>query len=304
MNTNNTVVYKPSIIVIMLKQIASVAERILPGALYDRVYDLGFTIYRALIRALYFRYVIFAKLTGNAEQAIKTSTVHKLMSYSLVGAAGLEATYDAVYAVEQNQVPGSIVECGVAQGGSAAVMALVAAHFGNHRNIWLFDSYEGLPEPTNEDFIDGATGLHVRELPLGSCLGLQEQVEALLFDKLKLDRQRITLIKGWFEDTTPSYVDHVSDIVVLRIDADWYESVKCCLDNLYDYVVQGGYVIIDDYGTCFGARKAMDEFLSNRDLQVELIHDGRGGCHFVKPTNNSTNSKNIPKISTKPSEVC
>jgi O-methyltransferase len=283
LNTDNATSYRPSLVVIALKQIAAVAERILPRALYDRVYDSGFAAYRALLRALYFRHVIYSRLTGNSEGLKKAATVFKMMPYSLVGTSGLEATYDVVYAAEQDQLPGSIVECGVAQGGSAALMALVAARFGNRRAIWLLDSFEGLPAPTGDDFVDGKTGPHVRELPPGSCLGLQEQVEALLFDKLKLDRQRITLVKGWFEHTIAPHVDQVGTIAVLRIDADWYESVKSCLDNLYDSVVPGGYVIIDDYDTCFGARKAVDEFLGDRDLQVELIHDGRGGCHFVKP---------------------
>jgi hypothetical protein len=236
-----------------------------------------------VLRALYFRYVIYSWVTGNTEGVKRATTVFKTMPYSLVGASGLEATYDVVCAVERHRLPGSIVECGVAQGGSAALMALVAARFGNHRNIWLFDSFEGLPEPSDDDFVDGKTGLHVRELPPGACLGLQEQVEELLFNKLELDRQRITLVKGWFEHTIAPYIGQISTIAVLRIDADWYESVKCCLNNLYDNVVSGGYVIIDDYGSCFGARKAVDEFLSNRNLQVELVPDGRGGCHFVKP---------------------
>jgi O-methyltransferase len=275
--------YRPSSVVIALKQIAAVAERILPGALYGRVHDSGFAAYRALLRALYFRRVIYSRLTGDNEASKKAATVFEVMPYSLVGASGLEATYDVVCMVEQAGLPGAIVECGVAQGGSAALMALVAARFGNHRKIWLFDSFEGLPEPTSDDFVDDKTGLHIRKLPPGSCLGLQEQVEALLFDRLQLDRENITLVKGWFEHTLAPHVDQVGAIAILRIDADWYESVKCCLDNLYESVVPDGYIIIDDYDTCFGAKKAVDEFLGDRNLQVELVHDGRGGCHFVKP---------------------
>lgn len=283
MNTDNGASYKPSLSVIVLKQIAAVAKQILPRVLYNRVYNFGFAAYRALLRTLYFRHVICFWLTRNIGGIKKTTTVFRVMPYSLVGTSGLEATYDVVCAVEQARLPGSIVECGVAQGGSAALMALLAARFGNHRNIWLFDSFEGLPEPSSDDFEDGATGLHIRELPPGSCLGLQEQVEQLLFDKLKLDRQKITLVQGWFEHTIAPRVDQIGKIAVLRIDADWYESTKCCLENLYDNVIPGGYVIIDDYGTCFGAQKATDEFLAARGLSVELVFDGRGGCHFVKP---------------------
>jgi predicted O-methyltransferase YrrM len=186
-------------------------------------------------------------------------------------------------ATHERGMSGSIVECGVARGGSAALMALNEARTGSNRKIWLFDSYEGLPEPSVEDLQGNETGKHIRPLPKGSCLGTIEQVSELLFDTLRLDRNNIKLVKGWFENTLPVNRTSVGTISVLRIDADWYDSVKCCLDQLYDQVEPGGYVIIDDYGSCFGAQKAVDEFLAARQLSVELVADGRGGCDFVKP---------------------
>jgi hypothetical protein len=283
MDNRDVVIYKPSVAVIFLKRCVSFLEKILPNSWYDEIYDRGFSFYRFLLRAFYARHILYAFLTGDKEVREKAEIVFKVMPYSLVGASGLEATYDAVRAVERNKISGSLVECGVAQGGSAALMSLVTARFGSERYVWLFDSFEGLPEPSENDFVDGMTGRHVRELPPGSCLGLQEQVESLLFDKLDLDEQKIILVKGWFEETIAPNVVKIDSIAVLRIDADWYESVKHCLKTLYDSVVVGGYVIIDDYGSCFGARKAVDEFLTRNDISVELTHDGRGGCYFVKP---------------------
>jgi O-methyltransferase len=276
--------YKPSLPVMLLKQVVAVVRWILPEPWYNRFYDIGFAFYRDLLHIFYLRFAIYAGVSRNHDKICKVRTVFKVMPFSLVGHRGLEATYDLAYAIERKKVAGSIVECGVAQGGSAALMALVAAQHGNSRPIWLFDSFEGLPEPTSEDFVDGKTGEHLRALPPGSCLGLQEQVEELLFEKLKLDRTMINLVKGWFENTLESHVDRIGEIALLRIDADWYQSVKCCLDNLYDHVSPGGYIVIDDYSSCFGAMKAVDEFVGDRNLQVELIHDGRGGCHFEKPT--------------------
>jgi hypothetical protein len=205
------------------------------------------------------------------------------MPYSLVGWRGLEATFEVVLKVQNEGISGSIVECGVAQGGAAALMALLEAEAGNHRRIWLFDSFQGLPEPTGDDFIRGATGRHVRPLLKGSCLGTYEQVTDLLFRRFRLNRNNIFMIKGWFQDSLPVYRDKIGSIALLRIDADWYDSVKRCLENLYNQVVPGGYVIVDDYASCFGAQKALDEFLCSRNLQVDLLPDGRGGCHFIKP---------------------
>ena len=275
--------YRPSRFAIALKKIAALVKPFLPRDVYDRLYDYGFSVYRGLLRTLYLRHLIVSRLRNDGRASYRAWSVRYVMPYSLVGASGLEATYDAVVDIEERRVNGNIVECGVAQGGSAALMALASKPYNSSRSFWLFDSFEGLPEPSEQDYVDGVTGVHVRELPPGSCLGQQEEVEKFLFDDLKFDRGRFTLVKGWFENTVEQNADKIGNIAVLRIDADWYESVKCCLENLFDNVAPGGYVIIDDYGTCFGARKAVDEFLASRGLDVELVHDGRGGCHFVKP---------------------
>ena len=105
----------------------------------------------------------------------------------------------------------------------------------------------------------------------------------MLFDGFKLRRDRIRLVKGWFQDTLPVTRAQVGRIAVLRIDGDWYASVKCCLEMLFDQVVNGGSVIIDDYTSCYGAKKAVDEFIAAKRLAVVLLPDGRGGCYFVKP---------------------
>ena len=69
---------------------------------------------------------------------------------------------------------------------------------------------------------------------------------------------------------------------VLRIDGDWYESTKCCLENLYDALAPDGYVYIDDYNSCIGCKKAADEFMQKRGIQAKLISDRRGGAYFLK----------------------
>ena len=150
----------------------------------------------------------------------------------------------------------------------------------------MFDSFEGLPEPTAEDeptVVDLIRQDRNRSaLQKGYCLGTYEQVSNLLFSDLGLERENIFLVKGWFQDTLPEHKDRIGEISFLRIDGDWYESTKCCLENLYDNVVAGGYVLADDYHLP-GCRKAVDEFLHRRRLNVKLTPDGRGGGYFVKP---------------------
>jgi len=150
---------------------------------------------------------------------------------------------------------------------------------------WLFDSFEGLPEPTAEDGIlrkPQGKDKSSWDLAKGYCLGTQEEVEDLLFNEFGFNRDKVHLVKGWFQDTLPVYRDRVGDIAVLRIDGDWFESTRCCLENLYDNVVKGGYVIIDDYALV-GCRKAMDEFFAGRGKDMpEVVLDSRGGGWFKK----------------------
>ena len=165
------------------------------------------------------------------------------------------------------------------------MMALALRDAGQARHMWLLDSYEGLPDPTVED-IDpgsGATGTHIRPLPKGSCLGTYDEVEQLMDQVIGVPRDQFTMVKGWFEDTASSSSDAIGPIAVLRLDGDWYESTRTCLDALYGNIAPGGLLIIDDYHSCFGAHRAVHEFLSEMgDPAPSFVNDGSGGVLYVK----------------------
>lgn len=275
-------IYKRSRAALFFKKILVILQSLLPKSWYNLFYKFTFRTYKTLIRIAYFRFCIYYKIRGDEEKLKEAKTIYKVMPYSLVGSAGLSQTYNLVAEIIKNNLKGDIVECGVAQGGSSALIALKAFENNkNDRKIWLFDSFEGLPEPSAKDFKNGDKGDFIRPLDKGSCLGTIEQVKRL-FSKLGIDKKNVRMIKGWFQETLPEYKNKINKISLIRIDADWYESTKCCLENLYDNVIDDGFIVIDDYGTCFGAKKALDEFLAKKKLQVRLIHDGRGGCYFKK----------------------
>jgi len=229
-----------------------------------------------------------------------------ILPYTMVGRKGLVATYKIVELAETQLVKGNFVECGIARGGSVALMLLsssIARRTLYRRDTWLFDSFEGLPEPTAEDGVLRKPQGKDRsswDLAKGYCLGTQEEVEDLLFNKFGFSRDKVHLVKGWFQDTLPQYRERVGDIAVLRIDGDWYESTKCCLENLYDNVVDGGYVILDDYALV-GCRRAVDEFFVGKEYP-EMILDGRGGGWFKKKwyQRADTQGRVIPEQDTKP----
>ena len=78
-------------------------------------------------------------------------------------------------------------------------------------------------------------------------------------------------MEGKVEDTIPAQAPE--QIALLRLDTDWYESTRHELDHLFPRVSPGGVVIIDDYGTWQGARRAVDEYLAQlpRPLMLHRV---------------------------------
>lgn len=276
--------YRVSLAGKLARKVIPWMQAALPPHVYRFVYDTLYAFYKSLGRVAYLRRVAAALVTGNRAAFRRSTLTHRLLPFTMGGSKALENAFDVTSMAEEKGIAGALVECGVAQGGTAAMMAMTNRIRGSHpRQKWFFDSYEGLPEPTEEDYQDGALGHFVRPLPRGSCLGTIEQVSDLLFGRLRFSREEIRLVKGWFQDTVPAQRDAVGPIAVLRLDGDWYESTKIPLDHFFDQITPGGFVIIDDYATCHGSRRATDEFIAERGLPVVLHEDGRGGIWFQKP---------------------
>lgn len=211
----------------------------------------------------------------------------KIFPYTMVSYARINNTYKLAELAAQSGKEGAFVECGVWKGGCSAVMAYVSEkRKSKNRRIWLFDSFRGLPELSEED---GERGWECpdqrggRLRPIGKCVARVEDVERILFEVLKLDRRNIIIRKGWFQETIPKSKFKIGDIELLRLDGDLYESTKCCLENLYDSVIPGGYIIIDDYAGWEGCKKATDEFLRMRNVNVDLEKIDTPGRYFQKP---------------------
>ena len=194
--------------------------------------------------------------------------------YALMDYATLSTLYERACYFKRTETSGSFVECGVRNGGSAAIIAATATKDIN-RHIWLFDSWEGFPETEEIDI--GYDGKHAEK---GAALGSEETVRELLFSQLKLDSDRVHLVKGWFDDTLP--ITDIGPIALLHLDCDLYKSVKFCLEHLYDDIISGGYIYIDDYRYYKGCKKAVDEFIKRRNLKVKLTEYGEWGKYFRK----------------------
>ena len=245
----------------ILRPIVRGLMKVLPARAFNALYDVAFPIYRFLVRQGYLLAAIVRLDFLDRRRWETVRRVYSVAPYSLVGSSGLEATFEQARRLNDEGVPGDFVELGVARGGSAALLAFAAfdRNVPEPRRLWLFDSYEGLPEPGEKDYADDrTTGDHVRPLPKGSCLGTLEDVQSTLLGHFRFDQSRISFVKGWFQDTVPVTADKIRRVAMLRIDGDWYESTKISLNHFYDHVSPGGAVVVDDYFSCIGCKRAVD----------------------------------------------
>ncbi len=175
--------------------------------------------------------------------------------------------------VRARGVAGDVIECGVYRGGSAVVIGERLLNDSHKRAMWLFDVFSGMPQPSAHDPAEAWDHL-------GQYVSSEETVRQT-FRAARLPLDRVHIVVGRFEDTLHGF--HPSPIAFLHVDCDWYEPVKLCLHRFYDAVVPGGVVVLDDYGCWSGCRKAVDEWLAERSLRVQLTAIDETSHFFVKP---------------------
>jgi hypothetical protein len=186
-----------------------------------------------------------------------------MFGLTMVGTKRLENIQTCLESVLADKVPGDFIECGVWRGGSSIYARAVLKAYGvTDRSVWLADSFEGMPKLTlAEDLVD--PDLSSRAYMSVSLEQVKEN-----FRKLDLLDDKVKFLKGWFADTLPNAA--VDKIAVLRLDSDHYSSTMDTLNNLYDKVSVGGYVIVDDYNW-EGCRNAISEFRAKHKIKAELI---------------------------------
>jgi O-methyltransferase len=225
------------------------------------------------------------------------AAIARVRKYTMVADEGLATLFQQVVHVDQQGIPGAVVECGVWHGGCVALAAIAhLTHGEGTRDLHLFDSFEGIPEPVagldGERAVADARG-RFKASPGGQLAVAWDYAErggpgtpdgAIdLLTGVGYDRDLIHIHKGWFQDTVPSVAPHIGHIALLHLDGDWYESTKVCLDHLYDQVVPGGFVIVDDYGAYEGCRQAVDEFLDRQQTRPFLSRVNGWIVYLVKP---------------------
>jgi Macrocin-O-methyltransferase (TylF) len=186
--------------------------------------------------------------------------------------------------LEAEKVPGIIVEAGCALGGSAVVLGMTKQP---DRPLHVYDVFGMIPPPSE---LDGAD-IHARYQTIvkGESSGIggdryygytddlrHKVANTLRSFGLDLEACRIDLVQGLFQDTLQ--ID--GPVALAHIDADWYESVRTCLERIEPHLSPGGVLVIDDYDHWSGCRKAVDEYFANKRDRYSFIRCSR--LHIVR----------------------
>jgi hypothetical protein len=202
--------------------------------------------------------------------------------YSMLGELRLYSLFQLAKYICENDIPGNFVECGVAAGGSSALLAyVIKAYSKRPRTLYSFDSFSGMPAPCEHN-VEVGRGMGAEETGwgAGTCAA---PVDSLLEIAQKLGVVSIVKpVKGYYENTLPRIHGFVGEVAFIHIDSDWYESTRTILQNFYDQIHPQAMIQFDDYGYWKGCGKALHEFEKERGLSFAINNIDGNGVWFRK----------------------
>lgn len=189
--------------------------------------------------------------------------------------AKVHTVFDLVLKTES--LPGDIVELGIFRGGGTLLIAEMLRALSSNRKVYGIDSFEGLPRPREQDVMPNGEVYYHRGM-FGDGSGHGEVANAgyefvqHLMRLFRVDKH-VRLVEGFFEDVLPKFARQGGRYSLVIIDPDQYKGTIDALNALYDRVLPGGYVLIDDYysKSAVGVAKAAEEFLADKPESVERV---------------------------------
>jgi len=208
------------------------------------------------------------------DEQIKNGLYWPKRAHTMIGEKRLTNIEECFQEIIKKKIPGDLIETGVWRGGASIFMAGLNKYYKENRTIYVADSFEGLPPPDAKYVEDNGDMHHTYK-----CLavGLNEVKDN--FKKYDLLDENVKFIKGFFEYSLKN--TDIKQLALLRLDGDMYSSTIQVLDELYDKVSPGGYILIDDYALP-GCKKAIDDFRRERNITSELKIVDWTGRYWVK----------------------
>jgi len=192
--------------------------------------------------------------------------------------------FESLEYIRINNIEGDLVECGVWKGGNIlGMMEYLYYHKMKNRNIWLYDTFQGMTSPGKNDidFNNNKAMDVLNTNELYKCYSSLEEVRSNLnLSNLSIDR--LVYVIGDVCETLDNDNNVPKKISLLRLDTDWYESTKKEMEVLYPNLVNNGILIVDDYGHWKGSRKAIDEYIFEKELKLDIEKIDYTGIKIIK----------------------
>lgn len=214
--------------------------------------------------------------------------LHLCKKYTLTPWSHIKWLRNLITDFNNKNINGSVVECGVWKGGCMMTMIMQQKKFNQNREFYLYDTFDGMTAPSEKDGIDA--NIIYNEIIDGKrypehsepntnkwCLAPLEDVKKNI-NLCKYDKKKIHYIIGDVCETLKNNIP--KNIVILRLDTDFYDSTKIELEKLYPNVISGGIIIIDDYYSWKGSKTATDEFIKKYKNEIKMIDKNLTGGRF------------------------
>lgn len=213
---------------------------------------------------------------ANELDRIKEGLTWPLYAETMIGIKRLNNLHYCLSEVIKNNIEGDFIETGVWRGGATILMSGILKAYGiENRNVWVADSFDGLPQPNMKYKYDVNSNFHTMQ-PLKVTI---DDVKNN-FRKYNLLNEQVKFLKGWFKDTLPTAP--IEKLAILRLDGDMYESTIDALNNLYPKLSVGGYIIIDDYGAIEACLRAVEDYRKEYNISEEIHRVDHSGVYWIK----------------------
>ncbi len=223
---------------------------------------------------LRFRNCAITKIKNVSPEIRKNGYDWPANAYTMIGINRLTNIELCIRTLVRQNIKGDLVETGVWRGGSVIFMKAVLRELAiTDRKIWAADSYNGLPKPNKNYHADTHNKLYLENILVASVEEVKNN-----FKRFGLLDSNIIFIEGLFKDTLP--IAPIDKIALLRVDCDMYESTINALSCLYQKVVKGGFVIIDDYNAFNECKLAVEHFREMQGIIEPIIEIDREAVYW------------------------
>lgn len=163
---------------------------------------------------------------------------------------------------EALEIPGDFVEMGCYKGDTSLLLAEIIRGYG--KKLWIYDSFEGLPEKGEMD--ESVLGVNFKK---GELSVTKREVKKRF---LKAGLPVPVITKGWFLELAPT--DLPERIAFSFLDGDFYESIRDSLRLVLPKMAKNGILVVHDYTNPAlpGVKQAVDEVREDfKDIKVVLL---------------------------------